>query len=35
VEVQGSTRARIAVRAFTNLGLVVALVLAAAANFHG
>ncbi len=35
MEVQGSTRVRVAVRAVLNLGLVVALVLATAANFHG
>ena len=34
MEVQGSTRARIAARAVLNLGLVVAVVLAAAANFQ-
>jgi hypothetical protein len=35
VEVQGSRRARLAVRAILNLGLVVAVVLTAAANFQG
>ena len=35
MKVQGSTRARVAVRAILNLGLVVAVVLAAAANFQG
>jgi hypothetical protein len=35
VEVQRSTPARIVARAVLNLGLVAAVVLAAAANFHG
>jgi hypothetical protein len=35
VQVQRSTPVRVAVRAVLNLGLVAAVVLAAAANFHG
>jgi hypothetical protein len=35
VQVQRSTPVRLAARAVLNLGLVAAVVLAAAANFHG